>query len=156
MQIRIRLEEENDFRNVEELTREAFWNVYMPGASEHYLAHKMRESGDFIWELDFVAEVDEQIVGSILYTKSKVVDEQGIRYSVITFGPLSVLPEFQKNGIGTALVHFSIEQVRKEGHLGIVIYGNPAFYKRFEFRPAVEYGISRSDGVFVKSSLRWN
>ena len=76
MSIVIRPEEKADFIKVEELTREAFWNLYKPGCDEHYTAHKLRNSLDFIKHLDFVAETDGHIVGSIMYTKSYVENEK--------------------------------------------------------------------------------
>ena len=76
----IRRETEKDYRAVEELTREAFWNVYKPGADEHYFVHQMRSHPDFLPELAFVAEVDGRIVGSIMYTKAWLEDEEGKRY----------------------------------------------------------------------------
>ena len=66
----MRLETEKDYRAVEELTREAFWNVYKPGADEHYFVHTMRSHPDFIPELAFVLELDGKIVGNIMYTKA--------------------------------------------------------------------------------------
>lgn len=68
--IKIRLETESDYRAVEELTRNAFWNVYKPGADEHYFVHTMRNHPDFIPELAFVLEKDGEIIGNIMYTKA--------------------------------------------------------------------------------------
>ena len=73
----IRLETEKDYRAVEELTREAFWNVYVPGASEHYFVHMMRNHPDFIPNLAFVLEKDGEIIGNIMYTKAWLEDEDG-------------------------------------------------------------------------------
>ena len=73
----IRLETEKDYRAVENLTREAFWNVYKPGADEHYFVHKMRTHRDFLPELAFVLEKDGEIIGSIMYTKAWLLGEDG-------------------------------------------------------------------------------
>ena len=88
----IRLETEKDYRAVEELTREAFWNVYKPGADEHYFVHTMRSHPDFIPELAFVLELDGKIVGNIMYTKAWLEDENGERKEILSFGPLCVVP----------------------------------------------------------------
>ena len=88
----IRLETEKDYRAVEELTREAFWNVYKPGADEHYFVHTMRSHPDFIPELAFVLELDGKIVGNIMYTKAWLEDENGERKEILSFGPLCVAP----------------------------------------------------------------
>jgi len=88
----LRLEEEKDFKIVENITREAFWNVYKPGCNEHFILHNLRNSQAFIKELDFVAEMDGSVVGNIVYSKGKVVDDDGMEHEVIGFGPISVLP----------------------------------------------------------------
>ena len=86
--VKIRLETKKDYRAVEELTREAFWNVYAPGASEHYFVHTMRSHPDFIPELAFVLEKDGEIIGNIMYTKAWLEDEDGNRREILSFGPL--------------------------------------------------------------------
>ena len=65
--INIRLETEDDYRAVEELTRNAFWNVYKPGADEHYYVHMMRKHPDFIPELAFVLEKDGAIIWYLVH-----------------------------------------------------------------------------------------
>ena len=85
----IRLETKNDYREVEILTREAFWNLSVPGCNEHYLVHILRQHEDFVPELDFVLESDGKIIGNIMYTKSKLVDENGMEKSILTMGPYS-------------------------------------------------------------------
>ena len=99
----IRLETEKDYRAVEELTREAFWNVYKPGADEHYYVHRMRNHPDFIPELAFVLELDGKIIGNIMYTKAWLEDENGDRKEILSFGPLSVAPEYQRRKFGKIL-----------------------------------------------------
>ena len=95
--LKIRNETEADYKTVEELTRKAFYNMYVPGCVEHYLVHIMRNHEDFIRELDFVLELDGQVIGNIMYTKARLVDEEGREKAILTFGPLSVLPEHQKD-----------------------------------------------------------
>lgn len=92
----IRNEEERDYPIVEEITRKAFYNMYIPGCVEHYLVHIMRGHEDFIPELDFVAELDGRVIGNIMYTKSRLADEQGAEKSILTFGSVSILPEHQR------------------------------------------------------------
>ena len=104
----IRLETENDYRAVEELTREAFWNVYKPGADEHYFVNQMRNHPDFIPELAFVLEKDGKIIGNIMYTKAWLEDEKGERKEILSFGPLCVAPEYQRQKLGKLLTNFSV------------------------------------------------
>ena len=122
MNLVIRNEKTKDYRIVEELTREAFWNLYVPGCSEHFILHNLRNNADFIKELDFVAEREGQIVGHIAYSRAKITDKQGMGKEVISFGPVSVLPEYQKQGIGRALISYTIGIAKEKGHQAISIY----------------------------------
>lgn len=149
----IRNERKEDYRTVEELTREAFWNVYMPGCDEHYLVHVMRASADFIPELDLVAVLDGRIVGNIMFTRSFVVGGQDRRHDTITFGPVGVLPEYHGRGIGSALIGHARDKAASIGHRAILIYGDPGYYNRLGFRSAKEYGIGNPDGVFPEAHL---
>lgn len=148
MNIEIRHENETDYRAVEELTREAFWNVHVPGCNEHFLLHNLRKSADFIPELDLVAVADEKIVGSIIYSKAAVVSASGARRTVISFGPVSVLPSFQKQGIGSALIMQSLKAAEEMGYDAVLIYGDLRYYSRFGFRCAEKFDICSSDGMF--------
>lgn len=147
MKLTIRLERPEDYREVEALTREAFWGVFHPTCDEHYLVHKLRNSRDFVPALDMVAESDGRIVGHILYTKARVTDAAGRENEVLTFGPLSVLPAYWKRGIGTALMRATIDRARELGYRGIVIFGHPDYYCRVGFRPAGEFGIVTGQGM---------
>ncbi len=122
MNISIRNEHKKDYREVEEITREAFWNLYLQGCDEHYLVHKMRQHSDFLPDLDFVATYKEKIIGNIMFAKSYVIDESDNRIETISFGPLSVLPEFQRQGVGSALVQHSIEISLKKNYKAIIIW----------------------------------
>ena len=124
----IRLEKPEDYRAVEELTREAFWNVYKPGADEHYFVHQMRSHPDFIPELAFVAELDGKIIGNIMYTKAWLEDETGKRKEILSFGPLCVAREYQRHKVGNALIEHSFEAARSMGYDVNINFGNPGNY----------------------------
>ncbi|MBQ3080508.1 MAG: N-acetyltransferase [Clostridia bacterium] len=124
----IRLETEKDFREVEALTREAFWNVYKPGADEHYFVHTMRSHPDFIPALAFVAEKGGKIIGNIMYTKAWLEDENGERKEILSFGPISVAPEFQRQKVGKKLIQYSFEKARLMGYDVNINFGNPGNY----------------------------
>ncbi|MHC1770139.1 MAG: GNAT family N-acetyltransferase [Flexilinea sp.] len=147
----LRNETQTDNLIVENLTREAFWNQYVPGCVEHYLLHVMRNSDPFINELDIVAEVDGKIVGNIVYTKAKIIGDNDESYEVITFGPVSVLPELQGKGIGGKLIEHTKKLAKEMGYRGILIYGDPDFYSKFGFVQAEEYGIGTSDNMYAVS-----
>jgi len=143
----LRLEEEKDYNSVENLTREAFWNVYKPGCDEHLLVHNIREKKEFIKDLDYVAVFYDKIVGNIIYAKAKIF---GINteYDVITFGPVSVLPMYQKKGVGKKLIEHTIAKSKEMGFSAIIIYGNPKYYERFGFKNSKEYKITDKEGNY--------
>ncbi len=149
MNITIRLETPTDYRTVEELTREAFWGCmdHPTCDGEHLIVHKLRSSSAFVPELDFVAETEGQLVGNIIYSKSKIIAGDGRETEVLTFGPLSVLPAYKKMGIGSALLRCSIARAKELGYRAIIIYGHPDYYPRFGFRRAGEYGITTPQGT---------
>jgi predicted N-acetyltransferase YhbS len=147
MEIKLRLEEEKDYSTVENITREAFWNLYKPGCDEHFIIHNMRNAHEFIKELDYVAIYNNEIIGNIVYAKSKIISAIK-EYDVLTFGPLSVLPKYQNKGIGEKLVNHTIKLSKEMGFKAIIIYGNPKYYERFGFKNTKEYGITDMKGNY--------
>ena len=139
--LNIRNERETDYKIVEDITRKAFYNVYVPGCMEHYLVHIMRGHEDFIPELDFVIEVDGQIVGNIMYTKSKLTDEGGTEKEIVTFGPVSILPKYQRQGYGKMLIEHSLKRAAELGYEAVVIMGSPANYVGSGFQCCRKYNI---------------
>jgi predicted N-acetyltransferase YhbS len=146
MDIILRPETPEDYRTVESLTRNAFWNQFKPGCDEHYLLHVMRGDPAFISELDVVAVKDGKIIGNIVYAKSSVVDGTGQTHDVITFGPVSVLPEYQGQGVGTRLIFHTLGLARDLGYTAVLILGHPDYYPRFGFRRAREFGLTLPGG----------
>ena len=149
----IRNEGTEDFRKVEEITRSAFWNIHVPGCNEHYLVHIMRNHRDFIPELDFVIEKDGKIIGNIMYTKAKLVNDEGHVKEIITFGPVSILPKFQKKGYGSKLIEYSISEAIKLGYDVIVIFGNPRNYIKHGFKSCKKYNVSLANGLYPTAMM---
>lgn len=149
MEFEIRLEQQCDWQTVENLTREAFWNVHEPGCSEHLLMHRLRSSPAFIKELSMVAVANKEIVGHIAYTRAVVTSPEGIRHEVLCFGPLSVLPTRQNRGIGSALVEHTKDLACKMGFGAILIYGDPLYYERLGFVKAERFDIYAPDGMYA-------
>ncbi len=145
MNLLIKQTNPNGFAITENITREAFWNVYKPGCSEHLVLHNLRKSKSYIKELDLVAFCNDQIVGHIISTKAKIVDSLNKEYEVLCVGPLSVLPDFQKKGIGGKLMKESIKLAKRLGFRGMILFGNPDYYHRFGFRNAKEFEITTKD-----------
>ena len=139
--LNIRNERELDYQIVEDITRKAFYNVYVPGCMEHYLVHIMRGHEDFIPELDFVIELDGQIVGNIMYTKAKLTDEGGTEKEIVTFGPVSILPKYQRKGYGKMLIEHSLKRAAELGYEAVVIMGSPANYVGSGFQCCRKYNI---------------
>lgn len=129
----IRLETPEDYLKVEELTREAFWNVYAPGCVEHFVLHQYRNNPDFIPELDFVMEEDDRIIGHVMYSKAELFREDGSAIPAWTFGPISIHPDYKRKGYGLKLLNHSIEKVREMGIGVLCMEGNIDFYKHAGF-----------------------
>lgn len=149
----IRNETEKDYKTVEEITRKAFYNIYVPGCMEHYLVHIMRDHEDFIKELDFVIKLDGKVIGNIMYTKAKLVDEAGEEKEILTFGPVSILPEYQRMGYGKQLMEHSFQKARQMGYDVVVIFGNPGNYVSRGFKSSSRYHICLPDGSYPTAML---
>ncbi|WLR47194.1 N-acetyltransferase [Halobacillus litoralis] len=153
MQTNIRKENPQDYRRVEEMAREAFWNLYFPGCHEHFIIHKMREHEDFIKDLSFVIEVDGEVVGAIFYTHSKIVSKNQKEYRTISFGPVFISPEFHRKGLGRKLITHSIQAAKEKGYRAILTLGFPYHYEPYGFVGGKQYNISMPDGKFYKGLL---
>ena len=145
MNLILRPEEPRDHRAVEALTREAFWNVYRPGCAEHYLLHILRDSKGYLPGLHIVAEDDGNIVGSIVYSRSKIKRQKEASLDTLSFGPLSVHPARQGQGIGSLLVRRTLAMAADMGEWAVIITGSPGYYARFGFSSATGFGITLPD-----------
>lgn len=137
----IRKETAADFRTTETLTREAFWNVYRPGALEHFVLHSFRSSNAFIPELSLVLEKNGVIIGHIMYAKGKITADDGSWTEVFTFGPFSIAPHYRSKGYGTQLLQYSLQKAKQMGAKGVVITGDINLYGRYGFVVAKTKGI---------------
>lgn len=137
----IRLETPADWREVENLTREAFWNVYRPGCLEHYVLHRYRDNPDFIPELDFVMEVGDRIIGHVMYSKAELTADDGSVLPAWTLGPISIHPDYKRRGYGLSLLRHSMEKAREMGIAVLCFEGNVDFYSHAGFVVASTIGI---------------
>ena len=147
----IRLEEAQDYREVEMVARAAFYRDERikeigVGCTEHYMIHELRNS-EGIKDLSFVAIVNEKIVGHVIYSYSYILKDDGKKVETLNLGPLSVLPEFQKQGIGSMLMHFSINKARELGYGAIIFFGHPTYYPRCGFVEAKNFGVTTAWGA---------
>ena len=141
-----RIETPRDYAAVEALTREAFWNVYRPGCDEHFIVHILRGNANVVARLNYLCECGSQVCGHIFYTAISIISDSGESFEALSFGPISVRPDLQRTGIGSQLIRRSFSDARAAGYKAVIITGNPAYYSRFGFRPAADFGIVDADG----------
>ena len=141
----IRNERKEDYRKVENLTREAFWNVYRPGCTEHYVLHCYRNDPAFVPELDFVMELNGELIGQIIYVCSEIDCDDGRKLPIMTFGPIGIAPEYKRQGYGKRLLDYSMEKAKVMGVGALVITGNILFYGKSGFVPAKTKGVRYAD-----------
>ncbi|MCT2893451.1 GNAT family N-acetyltransferase [Lacticaseibacillus paracasei] len=147
MKTTIRPEQPSDYRQVETIHRNAFWNLYVPGADEHFLAHIIRDHTDFVPELDLVLEHNAQVIGNIMYTKAKLVDENGNEKTILTFGPVAIDPAFQRQGFGKQLMEVSMKRAAELGYDTIVILGDPDNYVERGFKSCQKFNVWAADNT---------
>ena len=147
--IELRQERPEDYFETENVIREAFWNRYTPACNDHYLIHVMRECGTFVPELDLVAVDGEKIVGNSMCLKSYIDGDDGRRYEVLSLGPIGVLPEYQKKGIGGMLLAKTKEIAKRMGFQGILLCGDPDYYTNQGFVPAERYEIRNAENMYA-------
>lgn len=141
----IRNEKPKDYFAVENLTREAFWNVYRPGCAEHYVLHCLRSDPAFVPELDFVMEMNGEPIGQIVYVRSEIDCDDGRKVPIMTFGPIGILPKYKRQGYGKRLLDYSMGKAKEEGAGAIAITGNIDFYGKSGFVQAKIKGIRYAD-----------
>lgn len=141
----IRLEEKEDYRAVENLVRESFWNVYRPGCLEHYVLNCYRDDRAFVPELDFVMVKDGKIIGQVIYVRSEIKTDDGQALPIMTFGPICIAPDFKRRGYGKILLDYSMEKAKNMGAGALAITGNIDFYGKSGFVPAKTKGIRYKD-----------
>ena len=137
----IRLERKQDYRQVENLVRESFWNVYRPGCLEHYVLNQMRSNSDFIPELDFVMEKEGKIIGQNVFVKANIKADNGTNVPMLAMGPICITPELKRQGYGKILLDYSLEKATELGYGAVCFEGNIDFYGKSGFTFASEFGI---------------
>ena len=141
----IRLEKEKDYRAVENLVREAFWNVYRPGCSEHYVIHVLRNDPAFVKELDLVMERDGALIGQNMFMRTVIEADDGRVIPVLTMGPIGIAPSLKRQGYGKKLLDFSLERAAALGFGAVLFEGNIGFYGHSGFSYARSFGIRYHD-----------
>lgn len=137
----IRLERKSEQRDVENLVRESFWNVYRPGCLEHYVLHRLRDDAAFVSELDFVLEKDGKLIGQNVFVRANIQADDGREIPIMAMGPICIAPEWQRQGYGKILLDYSLEQAAALGCGAVCFEGNIAFYGKSGFGYASQFGI---------------
>ena len=145
MNISFRLEKKEDYRPVENLVRESFWNVYRPGCSEHYVIHVLRDDPAFVKELDFVMEMDGALIGQNMFVRTVINSDDGREIPVLTMGPICITPELKRKGYGKQLLDYSLKQAAEMRFGAVLFEGNIGFYGKSGFDYARNFSIRYHD-----------
>lgn len=138
----IRQETRSDFKEVYNVVKEAFATAQHADGNEQDLVAELRNGDSFISQLSLVAEVNNEIAGHILFTKGKVGDS-----TVLILAPLSILPKFQKQGIGTSLMNEGHRIAKELVYEYVLVLGSDKYYPRVGYMPAENFGIQIPDGI---------
>ena len=141
----IRQETISDYSEVENLTREAFWNVYCPGCKEHYLMHVLRNDDSCVNELNFVMEKAGKIIGQNVFAKTVIEADDGRVIDVLTMGPICITPELKRQGYGKMLLDYTVEKAKEMGFGAVLFEGNIDFYGKSGFDYSSKFGIRYHD-----------
>ena len=137
----IRLEKKEEQREVENLVRESFWNVYRPGCLEHYVLNQLREDSDFVAELDFVMEENGKLIGQNIFMRAVIKADDGRDIKIMTMGPICIAPNLKRKGYGKILLDYTINEALKIGCGALCFEGKIDFYGKSGFTYASEFGI---------------
>lgn len=129
----IRNETESDVEVISDVTKTAFENLPISNHTEQFIINALRAAN--VLTISLVAEIDGKVVGHIAFSPVTVSDGSRNWYGL---GPISVLPEYQKQGIGKSLMHQGFSQLKALGAKGCVLVGDPNYYERFGFRSIPE------------------
>jgi predicted N-acetyltransferase YhbS len=143
--VTIRLEKKEEYREVENLIRESFWNVYRPGCSEHYVIHVLRDDPAFVKELDFVMELNGELIGQNMFMRTFIKSDECGDIDVLTMGPICIAPHLKRKGYGKLLLDYSLERAKEAGFGAVLFEGNIDFYGKCGFDYAGNFGIRYHD-----------
>ena len=141
----IRPERREEYREVESMVRESFWNVYRPGCLEHYVIHLLREDPAFVKELDLVMEQEGELIGQNMFMRTVIEADDGRTIDVLTMGPICVRQDLKRKGYGKILLDYSLEKAAKLGFGAVLFEGNILFYGKSGFDYARKFGIRYHD-----------
>lgn len=141
----IRLEKKEEYREVENMVRESFWNVYRPGCLEHYVLNQLRNDPAFVPELDFVMEKDGKLIGQNMFMRAFIKADDGREIPIMAMGPICITNELKRQGYGKILLDYSLEKAKELGCGAVCFEGNIDFYGKSGFTVASRFGIRYHD-----------
>ena len=139
--INIRLEKKEEYRQVENMVRESFWNVYRPGCLEHYVLNQLRDDPAFVKELDFGMENDGRLIGQNMFMRANIKADGGRDIPIMAMGPICITPALKRKGYGKLLLDYSLEKAKELGCGAVCFEGNIDFYGKSGFTTADKFGI---------------
>ena len=134
--IEIRKEQKSDYEEVYNVVKTAFEKAKESDGNEQDLVVALRKSSNFIPELSLVAKKDNKIVGYILFTKIQIG-----KFEELALAPLAVLPEYQRQGVGSKLIEEGHKIAKEMGYHYVVVLGSDKYYPKFGYEKASKYGI---------------
>ncbi|WP_289665871.1 GNAT family N-acetyltransferase [Flavobacterium panacagri] len=152
MEVKLRQENKNDFESVFQLIEKAFEKEEFSDHKEQFLVERLRDSDAFIPELSIVAEIDDTIVGHILFTKLEIKNETQA-FQSLALAPVSVLPEFQGKGIGSKLILYGHEVAKSLDYKSIILLGHKDYYPRFGYELCKKYNIKMPFDIPAENSM---
>ena len=132
------MEEKDDYLEVEKMVRDSFWNIYRPGAFEHFIVHQLRDDESFIRNLAYVIEEDGKIIAHICYSTGYLQFENK-KEDAVVLGPVAIAKDYQNQGLGTKLIKFTLDLA--EDYPYVFVIGDENYYRRFGFVSASKYNI---------------
>ena len=137
----IRIEEKSEYREVENLVRDSFWNVYRPGCLEHYVLNQLRNDPEFVPELDFVMYLGGELIGQNIFVRTAITADDGRSIPIMTMGPICIKNEYKRKEYGKILLDYSLDKAAKLGCGAVCFEGNIDFYGKSGFKYASEFNI---------------
>jgi predicted N-acetyltransferase YhbS len=130
-----------EFRREDNSDRDQIYRIHQNAFQrddEAQLVEKLRKNNQFNPNLSFVALVDKKIIGHILFTPIQISSKS---ISSLALAPISILSEYQRQGIGSQLIEYALNQLKSQGFPSVIVLGHEHFYPKFGFLPAKKYNI---------------
>lgn len=136
----IRREIPDEYPLIYDLVRLAFQTAKVSNGQEQDFVNRLRSSGNYIPELALVAEENGTLIGHIMLTRT-YIENNGDKFKALLLAPVSVALEYRSQGVGSSLIEEGFKLALERGFASVFLVGDPAYYHRFGFKAAANYGI---------------